>query len=80
MIELASSAGALLRMTYSSLLASIAVAIVFSLVIYGAVRSSELRRAHRGSLGTALAAMSVCGFVAFMAIIGYGLYVVAHKG
>jgi hypothetical protein len=80
MILLASSASALLRMIYSSLLASVAVAVVFSLVIYGAIRSSELRRAHRGSAGTALAAMSVCAFVLFAAIIGYGLYVVGHKG
>jgi hypothetical protein len=80
MIALASNTSALLRMVYSSLVASIAVAVVFSVVIYGATRSSELRRAHRGSLGTALAAVSVCGFVAFMTIIGYGLYLVAHKG
>jgi asparagine N-glycosylation enzyme membrane subunit Stt3 len=80
MIALASNTSALLRMVYSSLLASIAVAVVFSLVIYGAIRSSELRRVHRGSRGAALAAVSVAGFVAFMAIIGYGLYLVAHKG
>jgi len=80
MIGLASSGSALLRMAYSSLLASVAVAIVFSIVIYGAIRSSELRRTGRGSLGTALAAVSVCGVVVFAAIIAYGLYLVAHKG
>jgi hypothetical protein len=80
MTVLASSTGDLLRMIYSSLLASVAVAIVFSIVIYGATRSSELRQSGRGRLGTALAAVSVCGFIAFAAIIGYGLYLVGHKG
>jgi hypothetical protein len=66
-------------MVYSSVLASVAVAVVFAIVIYGATRSAELRRAGRGSLGTALAAVSVCGFVAFAAIIAYGIYLVSHK-
>ena len=79
MILLATSAGALLRMVYSSLLASIAVAVVFSLVIYGAVRSAELRRSDRGPRATALATVSVCGFIVFAAIIAYGLYLVGHK-
>jgi hypothetical protein len=80
MMVLASSSGALLRMVYSSLIASIVLAIVFSLVVYGAVRSAELRRTDRGPRATALAAMSVCGFVVFAAMIAYGLYLVGHKG
>jgi hypothetical protein len=80
MTALASSTSDLLRMIYSSLLASVAVAIVFSIVIYGATRSAELRRSGRGPLSSALAAVSLCAFVAFAAIIGYGLYLVGHKG
>jgi hypothetical protein len=80
MITLASSGSDLLRMIYSSLLASVAIAVVFSIVIYGAVRSAELRRSGRGPLAGTLAAVSLCGFVVFAAIVGYGLYLVGHKG
>jgi hypothetical protein len=79
MIEVASTGAALLKMVYGSLLASVAVAIVFSMVIYGAIRSAEFRRAGRGVLGTAFAAVSICGFVVFAAIIAYGIYLVSHK-
>jgi hypothetical protein len=80
MIGLFATTSALLKMVYTSLLASISVAIVFSVVIYGTIRSAEARRSGRDLLATALAGISVCAFIVFAAIIGYGLYLVAHKG
>jgi hypothetical protein len=49
---------ALLKMLYSSLLASIFVAIVFSTALLGAVRASDMRRAGRGGLAAAYAVLA----------------------
>src|SRR5205807_7965262 len=46
---------ALLKMVYSSLLASVVVAVVFSTALLGAIRASDMRRAGRGITATAYA-------------------------
>jgi hypothetical protein len=79
-IAFATTTGSLLKVVYSSLLASIGVAVVFSLVIYGAIRSSEMRRANRASVAAGFAVLAVGGFLAFAAIVVYGLILVGHKG
>ncbi len=77
MITLATSP--LVKMLYSSLLASVSTAVVFSLVVLGATRASELRRADRHRAATAYAALAACGLVLSAAIVVFGLLVVAHK-
>ncbi len=71
--------GALLKMFYSSLLAGVGVAVVFSLAIMGATRSSDMRRVGRGGAATAYAVLAGAGLIVAVAMIVYGLILVAHK-
>lgn len=77
MIAIASSA--LLKMTYSSLLAGVGVTVVFSIAILGTIRSSEMRRANRGRAATAYATLAACGLLISAAAVVYGLILVGHK-
>jgi hypothetical protein len=76
-ITIASSA--LLKMAYSSVIASVGAAIVFSLAILGAVRWSDMRRANRAGAAAAYATLAACALAASTAIVVYGLVLVAHK-
>jgi hypothetical protein len=71
--------GALVKMLYASLAAGVGVAVVFSLAILGATRSSDLRREGRDGAATAFAALAAVGLVLAVAIVVYGLVLVVHK-
>jgi Na+/H+-dicarboxylate symporter len=73
------AASPLLKMFYSSLIAGISVAIVFSLAILGAIRSTDMRRAGRSGAAGAYAALAALGLVLSAAVVVYGLILVAHK-
>ena len=75
----ASTGAALLKMLYSSLLAGVGVAVIFSVAVLGVTRSNEMRRAQRRTAGTAYAALAAIGLVLSAAIVVYGLFLVAHK-
>jgi hypothetical protein len=77
MIDFAASA--LLKMAYSSIAASVSIAIVFSLAVLGAVRSSDARRARRGLASAAYSVLAVFGLACSVAIVVYGLTLVVHK-
>lgn len=70
---------ALVKMMYSSLLAGVAVAVVFSIAILGLTRSSEMRRAHRSGAAAAYTAVGAVGLLLAAAIVIYGLILVTHK-
>jgi hypothetical protein len=70
---------ALLKMVYSSLLASVFVAVVFSTALLGAIRASDSRRAGRGVVATAYAVLAVVGVLLAGGTIVYGLVLIAHK-
>ena len=70
---------ALLKLAYSSLIAGVAVAVVFSVAILGATRSGDMRRAQRGGAAAAYAALAVAGVIGSVAIIVVGLILVAQK-
>ena len=70
---------ALLKMVYSSLLASVFVAVVFSTALLGAIRASDSRRAGRGVAATAYAALAVVGVLLASGVIVYGLVLIAQK-
>jgi hypothetical protein len=70
---------ALLKMVYSSLLASVFVAVVFSTALLGAIRASDSRRAGRGVAATAYAALAVVGVLLASGVIVYGLVLIARK-
>jgi hypothetical protein len=70
---------ALLKMAYSSLAAGVAVAVIFSVAILGATRSSDMRRANRGGAAAAYAALAIVGVLGAIAIIVVGLIMVAQN-
>ena len=72
-------AGALFKMFYASLAAGVGVAVVFSIAILGATRSSDLRRSGRTGAASAYAALAVLGALLATGIVVYGLILVAHK-
>jgi hypothetical protein len=71
--------GALLKMVYSSLLASIGIAVVFATALHGAIRAADMRRAGRGAAAAAYAALAGLGLVVITAAIIYGLLLIARK-
>jgi hypothetical protein len=77
MIELAASA--LLKMAYSSIAASVSVAIVFALGVFGAARSSDARREHRAKAAAAYTALALVGLACSAAIVVYAVTLVVHK-
>ena len=79
MTSAAIAGDALLKMIYSSLIAGIAISLVFSIAIFGAVRSGEKRRDHRTNAAIAYGALAACALVISTAIVAYGLFLVAHK-
>jgi hypothetical protein len=72
--------GALVKMLYSALAAGISVALIFSIVILGSVRSIDMRRAGRGTAAAAYAALATVGVLLVTGVVVYGLILVAHKG
>jgi uncharacterized protein (DUF2062 family) len=70
---------ALLKMLYASVLAGVGVAVIFSLVILGATRASDMRRARRGTASAAYAALAVVCLLLSSAIVVFGLILVTRK-
>jgi predicted membrane channel-forming protein YqfA (hemolysin III family) len=79
MIRAAIDTTALLKMLYSSLLASVVVAVVFSTALLGAIRASDMRREGRGVTATAYAVLAAVGVLLASGIIVYGLVLIARK-
>lgn len=79
MIAAAINTHALIKMLYTSVLAGVSVAVVFSVAILGAARSSELRRAHRAGAAAVYTALAAAGLLLAAGIVIYGLTLVAHK-
>jgi hypothetical protein len=70
---------ALVKMFYSSLIAGIGVAVVFSLAIVGAARSGEMRREHRTGAAVAYTALAAVGLLLAAGMVIYGLILLTHK-
>jgi hypothetical protein len=79
MIAAAINTHALAKMAYSSVLAGVGVAVVFSVAILGVARSSEMRREHRTAAAVAYTALAAAGLLVAAAMVIYGLVLVAHK-
>jgi Na+/H+-dicarboxylate symporter len=70
---------ALLKMIYASAIAGVSVAVVFSLVILGVTRASDMRRLRRGGASAAYGALAVICLVLSTGIVVYGLILVTRK-
>ena len=73
-------AAALLKMVYSSLIAGVSVALVFSIAVFGVIRSSDMRRTNRTGASARFAALGLLALLASAAIAIAGLVLVIHKG
>jgi hypothetical protein len=72
-------AAPLLKMVYSSLIAGVSVALVFSIAVFGVIRSSDMRRANRAGASARFAALGLLALLASAAIAIAGLVLVIHK-
>jgi hypothetical protein len=79
LITAAINTHALVRMAYSSVLAGVGVAVIFSVAIVGVARSGEMRREHRTGAAVAYTALAAAGLLLAAAMVIYGLILVAHK-
>jgi Na+/H+-dicarboxylate symporter len=79
MIPAAIDTTALLKMFYSSLLASLVVAVVFSTALLGAIRASDMRRAGRGGAAVAYAVLATVGVLLAGGVVVYGVVLIASK-
>jgi hypothetical protein len=71
--------GQLFELVWAATLASIAVAICFSLVILGAARAEDCRRNRRNGSATAYGALSLVAGVAFLGIVIFAITVITAK-
>jgi hypothetical protein len=74
------AAAPLLKMAYSSLVAGVGVAVVFSIAVFGVIRSSDMRRANRAGASVRYATLGFLALLATAAIAIGGLIVIIHKG
>ncbi|HEX3977355.1 MAG TPA: hypothetical protein VHW96_13900 [Solirubrobacteraceae bacterium] len=72
-------AAALLKMIYSSLIAGVSASVVFSVAVFGVIRSSDMRRANRAGASARFAALGGLALLASAAIAIAGLILVIHK-
>jgi hypothetical protein len=63
-----------------SLVAGVGVTIVFALAVYGATRSTDMRRAGNAALATVYAIVAALGASATLGAIAFGIYLVQKKG
>jgi Na+/H+-dicarboxylate symporter len=71
--------GALVKLLYTSLIAGVSVAVIFSVAILGATRSGDLRREGRTGAATAYAVLGGVALALSIGIVIVGLILVAHK-
>jgi hypothetical protein len=74
------ASSALLKMVYSSLAAGVGVAVVFSIAVFGVIRSGDMRRVNRVGAAAGFATLAGVALLACAAAVVYGLIVAAHKG
>jgi hypothetical protein len=72
--------GLLAETAWISLVAGLAVCVLFSLVVFFGARSAEARRGGSGGLSVAYLAGALLTFAAFGAVVGYGVQIMLSKG
>jgi hypothetical protein len=71
--------GNLLRTVAVSLVAGIGVTLIFSITLWGAIRSVDLGRAERRLAAGAAASLAVAGLLTTLAVIVIGIVVMMQK-
>lgn len=70
---------ALLEVVYASLALGLIVSVAFSVLLYGAVRSIDLRRDGNAAASAAFAVLGALGAAVFVAVVYYGFHVIISK-
>ncbi len=73
-------AGVLLEVAWVSLVAGVAVTVLFSLVVLFSARSAEARRGGSASRAMAYAGLALLFVAAFGVVLGYGVNIMLSKG
>jgi hypothetical protein len=63
-----------------ALVAGVGVTVVFTLAVYGATRSTDMRRAGHNAVATIYGVIAILGAAATLGAVAYGIYLVQHKG
>jgi hypothetical protein len=69
----------LLRVLYTAFASGVGASLVFSLTVYGVVRSSEMRREQRSIAAASYALLGGIGLALTIALIVFGLILLARK-
>jgi multisubunit Na+/H+ antiporter MnhB subunit len=69
----------LLRVMYTAFIAGVGASLVFSLTVYGVVRSNEMRREQRSIAAASYGLLGAIGLALTLALIVYGLNLLARK-
>lgn len=78
-LPVASTLSSIVRVVWSSVLASVVVACVFSFAVVAIIRGAELRRVGRGSLATAYTAAAIAALGVCLGAVVYGVILVGQK-
>lgn len=73
-------AGDLLEVVWVSLVAGVAVTVLFSLVVLFGARSAEAQRSGQAGAAMAYAALAALSIAAFGVVVGYGVQIMLSKG
>jgi hypothetical protein len=71
--------GRLVELVWASVVAGVAVAVVFSLVIIGVTRASDCRNNRRAGPASAYVALSAVSTLLFLGGVVFGISVIAAK-
>ncbi|MEA2359315.1 MAG: hypothetical protein QOI62_2575 [Solirubrobacteraceae bacterium] len=71
--------GKLLELIWAGALAGLAVAIAFAVMILGATRATDARRADRGGVAMGFAALAVLAGLLFAGGVVFGISVIVSK-
>ena len=69
----------LIRVLYTAFAAGVGASLVFSLAVYGVVRSNEMRREQRSVAAASYGALGGLGLALTVALIVYGLILLGRK-
>ena len=75
----ASTVGSIVRVVWSSLLASIVVAVLFAGAVTGLIIGGELRRSNRGVAAAACTAAALVALAICLLAVVYGVILVGQK-
>jgi hypothetical protein len=79
MLIASSTASDIVRVVWSSILATVGVSVLFSGAAVGLIRAGELRRANHGSKAVVVTAAAVVALLICVAAVVYGVILVGQK-